>query len=543
MHLPIVFVLLLATSLSVFSSANAQGPGRPQRVIIVMMDGFGEDYYRASDMPTLNRMEREGLYEVAPGLMPSVTNVNNASIITGEAPEMNGITGNVFLDPATGREEYTEDPKQVLIPTLFERAGMAGVKSMLLSCKTKTVQLLRTGAGDTLSWEFASPEWIRRLGPKPDIYSREVNYWIMEAALYSIAHDPALGLVFIHTTDYPMHTWAPKSPESREHLHRMDGYIARLIQAAPDAAILITADHTVHHKSRCWDLDKACAERGLQLKAAISPEKDRYFKHHLGLGGSAYIYLKDAADSGRARKLLMGLAGVEEVISRKEAVRRYRLMPERIGDLMVMADSTTVFGHLEKASYEQLAAGYRSHGSAYEARVPMFVYNAKGAPGREYFTGNYKLATWLYRTNYLDSLKINLHMGEPIDSVNFAYKPNVTLTKNLNIFVKTQYQFWPANADTSRSFNFNTDSSKRICSIVIVSVLDSNFFKQVKGILGLPTRRVSFGFSGSEESNATYFWFADSYVYIWSWFAKHEFLVILNRNGNRDDDFLKVKFR
>jgi phosphonoacetate hydrolase len=398
MHLPkFITALLLAMGLLVLSPVNAQPTRKPQRVIIIMMDGFGEDYYRASEMPTLNRMERQGLYKVVPGLMPSVTNVNNASIITGEPAEKNGITGNVFLDPATGKEEYTEDPKQLLLPTLFDRAGKAGVRSMLLSCKTKTVQLLRSGAGDTLCWENASAEWIRRLGPKPDIYSREVNYWIMEAALYSIAHDPGLGLVFIHTTDYPMHTWAPESPESREHLHKMDEYIARLIRAAPDAAILITADHTVHHKSRCWDLDKACADRGLPLRAAISPEKDRYFKHHLGLGGSAYIYLRDAADSARARQLLLGLPGVEEVISREEAVRRYHLMPERIGDLMVMADSTTVFGHLENASFETLAAGYRSHGSAYEARVPLFVYNAHGAPATGYFTANYRIAAWLYK--------------------------------------------------------------------------------------------------------------------------------------------------
>jgi len=40
---------------------------------------------------------------------------------------------------------------------------------------------------------------------------------------------------------------------------------------------------------------------------------------------------------------------------------------------------------------------YRSHGSSYEARVPVFVYNAKGAPGLDYFTDNYKLAAWLWR--------------------------------------------------------------------------------------------------------------------------------------------------
>ena len=379
------------------SSAGASSGMAPQRVIIIMMDGFGEDYYRNSDMPVLRSMEKKGLYKVVPSLMPSVTNVNNASIITGVTPDVHGITGNAFLNPATDREELTEDPDLVLAPTIFERARMAGVRSMLFSCKTKTVRLLSRGASDTLAWETASPEWVRRIGPKPDIYSREVNYWIMQAALYSIRKDPGLGLIYIHTTDYPMHTWAPQSAESKEHLHRMDGYLAELIRAAPDAAILITADHNVHHKSLCWDLEKACAARGVPVRAAINPEKDKYFKHHMGMGGSEYVYLKDPADSARVRSVILTLKGVEEVISRSEAVRRFHLMPDRIGDLMVLADSTTVFGQLESTESQVLPETYRSHGSSYEARVPLFVYHAQGAPALPYFTDNYKLAAWLYR--------------------------------------------------------------------------------------------------------------------------------------------------
>ncbi|MEJ0102951.1 MAG: alkaline phosphatase family protein [Bacteroidota bacterium] len=67
-----------------------------------MIDGFGEAYYRNSDMPTLNFMEKHGIFKVVKSLMPSVTNVNNASICTGELPEKNGITGNSFYNTATG---------------------------------------------------------------------------------------------------------------------------------------------------------------------------------------------------------------------------------------------------------------------------------------------------------------------------------------------------------------------------------------------------------------------------------------------------------
>ena len=114
------------------------------------------------------------------------------------------------------------------------------------------------------------------------------------------------------------------------------------------------------------------------------------------MGGSAYIYLNDPGDSSRVKQIILGLKGVEEVLSKAEAVKRYHLMAERIGDFMVLADSTTVFGHLENAESEELPATYRSHGSTYEARVPLFVYNALHAPSPDYFTANYKLASWLF---------------------------------------------------------------------------------------------------------------------------------------------------
>ena len=56
----------------------------------------------------------------------------------------------------------------------------------------------------------------------------------------------------------------------------------------------------------------------------------------------------------------------------------------------------TVFGHLDKGAHEDLPENYRSHGSAYEANVPLFIFNAKNCPAPDYFDANYKLAAWLF---------------------------------------------------------------------------------------------------------------------------------------------------
>lgn len=389
-----VFVLLS------MGHVYAQNPAKPQRTIVVMIDGFGEDYYRNSDMPNLNKMEKDGIFKIVPSIMPAVTNVNNVAIATGELPNKHGITGNVWYNPKTKEEEFIEDPDLITAPTIFDRAKTLGIKSALFSVKKKTVDIMAINTNVSLCPECdgaEESEWAKKFGPPPGVYTKEVSYWIMESALHTMNNNPDLGLIYIHTTDYPMHTWAPEDPNSKEFLHKIDEYIGKLHDAAPDAAILVTADHGLNHKDFCWDLEKACAIRKTPIRIAISPEKDRYFKHHRGMGGSAYVYLKKAKDLEKVKKTLLSLDGVVAVLTKQEAIEKYGLLPDRVGDLMVLGNKLTVFGQLADVESEKLPANYRSHGSTYECIVPLFVYNAKQAPGASFFDHNYKLAAWLYR--------------------------------------------------------------------------------------------------------------------------------------------------
>ena len=366
-----------------------------QRVVLLMCDGFGVDYLAASNMPTLAGWKQAGIYKPVRGVMPSVTNANNASICCGAWPSTHGITGNSYWDGRTRREEYMESADLLLAPTLFERAARRGVKSALLSSKKKTTTLLPRGAEVVLTPEAPAPEWIARLGPAPGIYSREINYWLLRAAIDLLERRRDLRCVYIHTTDYPMHAWPPDAPESKDHLSRLDGLVAEAVSAAPDAAFLLTADHAMHHKSRCWDLAKACRSRGVSVRAAISAERDRYLQHHQGFGGTSWVYLNRPGDADRVAATLSGLPGVEQVLTRADAARQYHLMPDRIGELAVFADRETVFGDLDVES-ETLPSTYRSHGSRYETDVPLFIYNAPAAPPSDYFEHNFDVGRWLY---------------------------------------------------------------------------------------------------------------------------------------------------
>jgi phosphonoacetate hydrolase len=370
--------------------------GRPQRTVIVMFDGFGLDYLSQSDMPTLRRWQRDGLYKQVKGMVPSVTNANNSSICCGVFPKEHGITGNSYFDPRTGHEEYMETADLLLAPTLFEHAAKVGVSSALVSSKKKTISLLSKGTTIAFTPEEAPAEWVARLGPAPDVYSREINYWTVRAAIDILKHRPEIQCLYVHTTDYPMHTWAPETAESKEHLKTVDTLLGEAQEAAPDAAFLLTADHGMNHKTFAYDLDKTLAAAGAPIRISISAERDRYVKHHRGLGGVAWIYLNHPEDKKKVMDALTKLTGVESVITREEAVSKFSLYGSRIGDLCVFGDRNTVFGEMEQASSD-LPSTYRSHGSMHELDIPLFVYNAKGAPPSAYFEHNRDLTRWLYR--------------------------------------------------------------------------------------------------------------------------------------------------
>ena len=370
--------------------------GKSQRTVVVMFDGFGPDYLAQSDMPTLRRWQRDGLYKQVTGMVPTVTNANNSSICCGVFPQEHGITGNSYFDPRTGHEEYMETADLLLAPTLFEHAAKVGVSSALVSSKKKTVSLLSKGTTIALTPEEAPAEWVARLGPAPGVYSREINYWTFRAAIDILKHRPDIQCLYVHTTDYPMHAWAPEAPESKEHLKMIDTLMGEAQDAAPDAAFLLTADHGMNHKTFAYDLDKTLAAAGVPIRISISAERDRYVKHHLGLGGVSWVYLNHPEDKQKVIDVLTKLSGVELIMTREDAVSKFNLYGARIGDLCVFGDQNTVFGELDQPS-EQLPSTYRSHGSMHELDIPLFVYNAKGAPPSSYFKHNRDLTRWLYR--------------------------------------------------------------------------------------------------------------------------------------------------
>lgn len=366
-----------------------------QRTVVCMYDGFGMDYFEMSPLPVMKRLGREGLVKRGRAVFPTLTNANNISICCAAWPAEHGVTTNCYFDETAGKARFLEDADFILAPTIFQRFRQQGVRSALLTCKAKTFKLVGGDADLALAAEEPAPEVVKRYGPPPPMYSAEVNYWLWEIALDLLQFRPDLGLIYVHTTDYPMHMWAPEESLSLDHLAKLDNLLGTARDIAPDAMFLITADHGMNPKKRCLDLRKTCATAGLQLRFAVSPVADRLLRHHRGFGGVSYVYVYSEGDLPEVQAFLGSLPGVDHALTRPEAARRFHLLPERIGDLVILADKDTVFGDLAEPD-EELSAGYRNHGSLYEEDIPLILSGYDGdLPLDAELQVNFDLTRWL----------------------------------------------------------------------------------------------------------------------------------------------------
>ena len=344
-----------------------------RKVFILCIDAGSHDYLAASDIPNIRKLADAGFYQHANAVIPSVTNVNNVSIATGTFPETHGITSNYYVDRETGKGEFIEDNRFLLAPTLFEVAKNTKFadKIALFVTKQKLLRILESGADIAVAAEEPSSEYIDAVGPTEPIYSCEINWWLLRAVHYALqTYDPEL--VYCSTTDWVQHKYAPEAEMSQQHMAELDRIIGEIVDDDPEREIYITADHGMLEKSLALDPGCILTQHGIPA-TSIPIIKDRYVVHHGNLGGAAYIFLENRNDIERAAQILLNTTGIEEVQSAEDAARIFRLHPDRIGDIFVLADKDTVFGELDVVS-EPISV--RSHGSRHESYVPIIGYNS-----------------------------------------------------------------------------------------------------------------------------------------------------------------------
>ena len=106
--------------------------------VVLCIDGFDPEYLETCDVPNLREMARRGFLKTGLSMMPSVTNVNNVSLVTASYPESHGICSNYRLSRETGQGTYVESSEFILAESMFQRARAQGRASVVVTAKDLT---------------------------------------------------------------------------------------------------------------------------------------------------------------------------------------------------------------------------------------------------------------------------------------------------------------------------------------------------------------------------------------------------------------------
>jgi len=374
-----------------------QPPARP--VVAICLDGSADEYLNAAlargRMPHFQQMAVAGHRGLARGAMPSFTNVNNSSIVTGMPPSVHGIGGNFFFDPNSGQEVMMNSAKFLRCDTIFPAAARAGRKVAVVTAKEKLRDIFASGlievGGIAFSSEKAGQAEQRShglgnvealVGPTPPIYSGEASRYVLRAGV-ALATAGRADFIYLSTTDYMQHTYAPEAPEAIEFYASLDVELGRLLELG--AVVGFTADHGMNAKQKADGspnvlyLESMLTEKYGSGFRVILPITDPYVAHHGALGSFAVIHLPPTTTSRRKFNILHylnHLPGVTEVYG-LNAAEKLELPADRLGDLVVISGRDVVLGRTPAHhDLSQLHGGLRSHGGRYEEMVPFAFSHA-----------------------------------------------------------------------------------------------------------------------------------------------------------------------
>ena len=369
--------------------------------VVICLDGCEPEYLDIAIseglMPNLQRIRKEGTDALAHSVIPSFTNPNNMSIATGRPPSVHGICGNFLFDPETGEEVMMNDVRFLRAPTLFSKYYEGGSRVAVVTAKDKLRALLGAGLefGEDRAICFSSEkadlatkadngihnasEWLGR--PVPEVYSADLSEFVLAAGV-KILKEWSPNVMYLSTTDYVQHKFAPNQQGAKDFYSMADKYIGEL--DALGAALVVTADHGMKPKhdangkpSVIYVQDILDQWLGQAAARVILPITDPYVVHHGALGSFATAYLPVEVDINEITEKLSKLEGILLVINKSEAVKRFELPPDRIGDIVIISTENMTLGtSVDRHDLEALKEPLRSHGGLTEQEVP-FIVNRK----------------------------------------------------------------------------------------------------------------------------------------------------------------------
>ncbi len=365
----------------------------PSPVVVACIDGCEYDYITeavaAGVAPWFAKVIASGTARLGDAVVPTFTNPNNLSIVTGVPPSVHGICGNFFYDREADAEVMMNDPRYLRCGTLLAAFSSAGARVAVVTAKDKLRALLGHGLqGICFSAERADTVTLEGNGiadaiglagmPVQSVYSAGLSEFVFAAGAALMERERP-DIMYLSTTDYVQHKEAPGTPAANAFYAMIDRYMARL--EAAGAVIGLTADHGMNAKFDAagnpdvvYLQDVLDARLGAGVCRVILPITDPYVVHHGALGSFATVYLPPALSAAATAEFVAALPGIETALLRDDACARFELPPDRMGDLVVVSRKHVVIGtSVSRHDLSGLDAPLRSHGGISEQRVPLLV--------------------------------------------------------------------------------------------------------------------------------------------------------------------------
>jgi phosphonoacetate hydrolase len=376
---------------------NGRGYKRPTApTVVVCIDGSEPGYIEraieAGVAPNFARFMKAGANLIAECVIPSFTNPNNLSIVTGRPPAVHGIAGNYFYDRATGAEVMMNDPKFMRAPTILAGFHDAGCKVAMVTAKDKLRLLLSNGldyaSGRAVAFSSERADKATKAGngiddvvrfvgmDVPDVYSAALSEFVLAAGV-KLIETFRPDVMYLSTTDYIQHKHAPGARSANDFYAMIDQYLGRLDERG--CVVVVTADHGMNDKHQADGTPDVLyldplfqGWLGPGQARVILPITDPYVVHHGALGSFATVHVPTGADVDTLIRKLQATEGVEQALTGAEACAEFELPPDRMGDIVVISTRHKTLGTAPaKHDLSGLTEPLRSHGGLTEQRVPM----------------------------------------------------------------------------------------------------------------------------------------------------------------------------
>ena len=373
-----------------------------QPTVVVCVDGFDPKYleYGIENglMPNCKKYLETGFHVTGKSLMPSLTNPNNTSIITGVPSSIHGISGNFFLDRETRKEKMITDDSLLRGSTILSEMSKKGVRVAAITAKDKLRMILQHDIRDGIcfSSQYAAEctleengienveDWIGR--PTPSQYSADLSLFVLDAGI-KLLEEQRADLLYLTLSDYTHHTYAPGDKESNDFSAALDSRFGKLVELG--AVLGVTADHGMSDKSKddgspnvLFLQDELEKRFGSDCARVICPIADPFVKHHGALGSFVRVYVWDASNIDSMIEFCKACPQVELALNGSDGAALFEMPLDREGDIVVVSKANAVIGAKESEHDLSQLRGHRlrSHGGMSEQSLPIIMSTSVAKP-------------------------------------------------------------------------------------------------------------------------------------------------------------------